>query len=71
MAALTKEQKLQKELNDVTKAIKHSLDDAGITNTEVAAVVGIDQSNVSRQLNNKAQLSMKVYLAAQMLLENR
>jgi len=71
MAALTIEQKLQQKLEAERKKTKHALSDAGITTKQVAEIVGIDQSNVSRQLNNKAQLSMPVYLAAQILLENR
>ena len=70
MAALTKEQKLQSQLEKVTKDTATALYEAGIQKKEVAEVAGVDSSAITHQFK-KGRITMSVYLAAQMLLESR
>ena len=73
--ALTKEQKLkkqedkiEKQLREITKEVDRALYDAGITKKAVAEVAGLDNSAITHQFK-KGRITMPVYLAAQMLLE--
>lgn len=66
--ALTKEQKIEKQLNDLTHEIDLALYDAKIPKKAVAEAAGVDSSAVSHQFR-KGRITMSVYLAAQMLLE--
>lgn len=67
---LTKEQKLEEELKDVTLKIKTALCEKNIKHKAVAEVAGLSEQAVSNQFN-RGKLTMPVYLAAQILLENR
>lgn len=68
--ALTKEQKLEEELKDVTLKIKTALCEKNIKHKAVAEVAGVSEQAVSNQFS-RGKLTMPVYLAAQILLENR
>ena len=69
MIALTNEQKLEKRMKELTRKTKHALLDAGISQEEVADTAGVTQGAVSNQFR-RGQLTLSVYLAAQILLEN-
>ena len=68
--ALTKEQKIDKKLNDLTRETKLALYDAGIKKKAVAEIAGITTSAVSQQFSS-GRLTLSVYLAAQLLLEEQ
>ena len=68
--AITKEQELKQRVKDITKQTKLALYDAGIKKKDVAAVAGVDPSAITHQFND-GQITMSVYLAAQMLLETK
>ena len=68
--ALTKEQELANRIKDVSKKTKDALRDAKISQKAVAEVAGVDTSAVSHQFN-RGQLTLSVYLAAQILLEEK
>ena len=75
--ALSKEQKLNKqrikldqEIEGIAEELDLQLYKAGIKKAEIAEIVGIDRSNVSRQFKNR-KLTMPVYLAAKLLLDNK
>lgn len=68
--ALTKEQKLNKRIEDLTHDTKIALFDNGIQIKDVAAVAGISGPAVTNQFK-RGQMTLSVYLAAQMLLEEK
>lgn len=70
MAALTAEQKVNERLKKLTRDTKHALSDAGISQAEVGDLAGINQSAVSNQFR-RGQITLSVYLAAQLLLEEK
>ena len=65
---LTKEQKLNKQLADLTDEIDTALHMKHISKVAVADVAGISSQAVSNQFSRR-QLTLSVYLAARMLIE--
>lgn len=68
--ALTKEKRLQDEIKKLTKDTKLALLDKGISKKAVAEVAGLDPSAVSHQFS-RGQITLSVYLAAQLLIEEQ
>ena len=68
--ALTNEQKVNKRLQDLTRETKLALYDAGIKKKAVAEIAGITPAAVTQQFNS-GRLTLSVYLAAQLLLEEQ
>lgn len=66
--ALTKEQKLHKRMNNLTEEVREALYKNHIKIIDVAEAAGLSQPAVSNQFK-RGQITLTVYLAAQMLLE--
>jgi predicted transcriptional regulator len=67
---LTKEQKLNKTLADITAKTDSELHRKHISKKAVADIAGITSQAVSNQFS-RGQLTLSVYLAAQMLIEEQ
>jgi hypothetical protein len=68
--ALTKEQKLNKRIADLTEDTRTALYKKRISIKSVADVAGVSGPAVSAQFK-RGQMTLSVYLAAQMLLEEK
>lgn len=68
--ALTNEQKVNKRIKELTEDTRKQLYAKRITQKAVADAAGIEQCSVANQFR-RGQLTLSVYLAAQLLLEEQ
>lgn len=68
--ALTNEQKVNKRMKELTEDTRSKLYKKRIKQEAVADAAGISQSAVANQFR-RGQLTLSVYLAAQLLLEEQ
>lgn len=68
--ALTNEQKVNKRMKELTEDTRKALFEKRITQKAVAEAAGIEQCSVANQFR-RGQLTLSVYLAAQLLLEEQ
>ena len=68
--ALTSKQAVNQQIKSLTKQVKKDLWEAGISQEAVADAAGVTQGAVANQFR-RGQLTLTVYLAAQLLLENK
>lgn len=68
--ALTKEQKVEEKLREITKQTDIALYSAGIQRKSLAEAAGVEPSAITQQFK-RGRITMPVYVAAQMLLENK
>ena len=68
--ALTNEQKVSKRMKELTEDTRKALFEKRITQKAVAEAAGIEQCSVANQFR-RGQLTLSVYLAAQLLLEEQ
>lgn len=67
---LTKQQALSERMEDLAEETRNALHQNHISINSVADVAGLNQCSVSNQFRKK-RMTLSVYLAAQMLLEEQ